>query len=232
MNLAWLSMKVLWWALHPFGFHTRIPLTLLALAVLLILFSAILFMGPYSYALKYSTNHDKECTIFPTVVLTSTLNAKVTTGIIYVTWSWTMWNTSYDFKSNFFSKICDLGSARSLEHTARQTTAVGTYAWMAPEVYGSRQLCVHSEWLIITIVCVWMLFSEILFLLLPQMLRREKVSKSCDVYSYGVLLFEIATQQQPFPDVLPVLVPGMTMEGKVGDSAPLILGNTPTPFCC
>ena len=79
---------------------------------------------------------------------------------------------------------------------------------------------------------VWMLFSEILFLLLPQMLQREKVSKSCDVYSYGVLLFEIATQQQPVPDVLPVLVPAMTMEGKVGDSAPLILGYTPTPFWC
>jgi len=45
----------------------------------------------------------------------------------------------------FFSQICDLGSARSLEHTARQTTAVGTYAWMAPEVYDSRQLSVHSE---------------------------------------------------------------------------------------
>ena len=31
-------------------------------------------------------------------------------------------------------QICDLGSARHLEYTQRQTTAVGTYAWMAPEV--------------------------------------------------------------------------------------------------
>ena len=31
-------------------------------------------------------------------------------------------------------QICDLGSARYLEYTQTQTTAVGTYAWMAPEV--------------------------------------------------------------------------------------------------
>ena len=56
---------------------------------------------------------------------------------------------------------------------------------------------------------------------LPQMLQREEVSKSCDVYSYSVLLFEMATQQMPFPDVLPLLVPSMTMDGKVGDSQSL-----------
>ena len=50
------------------------------------------------------------------------------------------------------------------------------------------------------------------------MLRREKVSKSCDVYSYAVLLFEIATQELPFPDVLPIMVPAMILDGKVGDS--------------
>ena len=51
------------------------------------------------------------------------------------------------------------------------------------------------------------------------MLRREEVSKSCDVYSYGVLVFEIATQQVPFPDILPIVAAVMTMEGKVGHSA-------------
>ena len=49
------------------------------------------------------------------------------------------------------------------------------------------------------------------------MLRREKVSKSCDVYSYGVLVFEIATQQVPFHDVLPIVAAVMTMDGKVGE---------------
>ena len=60
------------------------------------------------------------------------------------------------------------------------------------------------------------------------MLRREKVSKSCDVYSYGVLVFEMATQQVPFPDVVPIVAAVMTMEGKVGDS--VTLGNAPIPF--
>ena len=243
--------------------------------------------------------------------------------------------------SNFLSQICDLGSARSLEHTACQTTAVGTYAWMAPEVGGSGkitflflfQLCacfVHA-WLVprlLYVFCVcwflcitqlvamqlyfswldgcfecvftmsslaqlWVQYSEVdilwcrgnvdttmwdwlrvempkvssylwclqqltnpewlpgehlnsidwnvcrpdcfsffliwdlsnllllhlfirsICLLIPQMLRREKVSKSCDVYSYAVLLFEIATQQQPFPEVVPIMVPSLIAQGKV-----------------
>jgi len=60
------------------------------------------------------------------------------------------------------------------------------------------------------------------------MLRREEVSKSCDVYSYGVLVFEMATQQVPFPDVIPIVAAVMTMEGKVGDS--VTLGKVPAPF--
>jgi len=31
-------------------------------------------------------------------------------------------------------QICDLGCARILDHTAIQTTSMGTFAWMAPEV--------------------------------------------------------------------------------------------------
>jgi len=50
------------------------------------------------------------------------------------------------------------------------------------------------------------------------MLRREKVSKSCDVYSYTVLLFEIATQQKPFAEVVPMMVPALVAESKARDS--------------
>ena len=50
------------------------------------------------------------------------------------------------------------------------------------------------------------------------MVQREEVSKACDVYSYGMLLFEIATRHIPFPDVGPVMAAIMTMDGKVGHS--------------
>ena len=50
------------------------------------------------------------------------------------------------------------------------------------------------------------------------MLKRGKVSKSCDVYSYGVLLFEVVTQQVPFHDVPPFMAGVMAMDGKVGVS--------------
>ena len=53
---------------------------------------------------------------------------------------------------------------------------------------------------------------------LPQMLQRKEVSKSCDVYSYGALLFEMATQEKPFHDVLPYEIPRLTVDGKVSDS--------------
>ena len=64
------------------------------------------------------------------------------------------------------------------------------------------------------------------------MLERNEVSKSCDVYSYGVLLFEIATQQKPFPDVRPYEIPDMTLAGKVGDSegVPVVKTRTRSGF--
>lgn len=34
----------------------------------------------------------------------------------------------------FLRSVTCMGSARTLHHTTKQTTAIGTYAWMAPEV--------------------------------------------------------------------------------------------------
>ena len=38
---------------------------------------------------------------------------------------------------------------------------------------------------------------------------------SCDVFSYGMLLIEIFTQQIPFPNSADWEVPGLVLDGKV-----------------
>ena len=48
------------------------------------------------------------------------------------------------------------------------------------------------------------------------MLQRENVSKRADVYSFGILLFEIVAHQIPYADVIPLMVPYLVLEGKVG----------------
>jgi len=53
----------------------------------------------------------------------------------------TVYNLSLSPLSCCFGfQICDLGSARRLNQTVKQTTAIGTYAWMAPEVGASNHI--------------------------------------------------------------------------------------------
>ena len=50
-----------------------------------------------------------------------------------------------------------------------------------------------------------------------QVFKGEKVSLSCDVFSYGMVLFEIFKQEIPFADIHDLIkVIGMISEGKVG----------------
>jgi len=54
------------------------------------------------------------------------------------------------------------------------------------------------------------------------MIRRDPVSKACDIYSYGVLIWEILTQQQPFSHVKPkFLVVERVLHGEVGNTCML-----------
>ena len=47
------------------------------------------------------------------------------------------------------------------------------------------------------------------------MVRREPVSKAADVYSYGILLWEIITQKVPFSWVNSYEVPAKVAAGEV-----------------
>ena len=120
------------------------------------------------------------------VVLTSELKAKVTDCNKYThlhNSDSSFYHTTYSLwknMSNFLSQICDLGSARSLEHTACQTTAVGTYAWMAPEVGGSGKItflfffqlcaCIVHAWLVPRLLFV---FCVCWFLCITQLVAMQ-----------------------------------------------------------
>ena len=65
------------------------------------------------------------------------------------------------------AKLCDFGTARSLDHTTAQSTVTGTYRWMAPEIVDDPD---------------------------------ARINKKCDVYSYGMLLYELVSLKLPFHD--------------------------------
>ena len=49
-----------------------------------------------------------------------------------------------------------------------------------------------------------------------QVLKGEKVSLSCDVFSYGMVLFEVFKHELPFASVYEIKIANMILEGKVG----------------
>jgi len=50
-----------------------------------------------------------------------------------------------------------------------------------------------------------------------QMMQRDPVSKLCDVYSFGIFVWELVTRKQPFSDVFPpFMVMTKVAAGEVG----------------
>ena len=43
------------------------------------------------------------------------------------------------------AKLCDFGTARSLDHTTAQSTVTGTYRWMAPEIVDSPDARINKK---------------------------------------------------------------------------------------
>ena len=48
-----------------------------------------------------------------------------------------------------------------------------------------------------------------------QVLNGEPVNQQCDVYSYGMVLYEILTGKLPFQDESDWMVPQLVVKGKV-----------------
>ena len=71
------------------------------------------------------------------------------------------------FEKQSILKLCDFGSARTLEHTTSVTGMAGTYRWMAPEFNDRADM---------------------------------KANLRCDVFSYGMVLYEIFAHELPFSD--------------------------------
>ena len=94
------------------------------------------------------------------------------------------------------AKLCDFGIARQLDNTVQATTT-GTVQWMAPEVS-----------------TVMKQMSQICDTILPhQVINAKAYSKRCDLFSYGIVLWELVTHKAPFEgigtrDILNAIVAG------------------------
>jgi len=75
--------------------------------------------------------------------------------------------------------------------TTKNTTVVDPQ-FFSPELYYSTEILSLDNTI-----------TNNLFTSSFRMMQREPLSKLCDVYSYGIFLWELLTQQQPFADVFP-----------------------------
>ena len=71
------------------------------------------------------------------------------------------------FEKENIIKICDFGSAKILQVTAKKTGETGTYPWMAPEFIDKGI---------------------------------KKINQRCDMFSYGMILFELFVHELPFSE--------------------------------
>jgi serine/threonine protein kinase len=61
----------------------------------------------------------------------------------------------------------------------------------------------------------------------PEVLRGERFGEPCDVYSFGIILWELFAWQEPYPDLSSVVVMRGVASGKL---RPTPLENCPTIY--
>ena len=91
------------------------------------------------------------------------------------------------FEKENIIKICDFGSAKILEVTAKKTAEAGTFRWMAPEFIEKSV---------------------------------KKINKRCDMFSYGMILFELFTHEVPFADITSEIEAALFIRDKKRPSIP------------
>ncbi|XP_042488189.1 probable serine/threonine-protein kinase SIS8 isoform X3 [Macadamia integrifolia] len=90
---------------------------------------------------------------------------------------------------NWVVKVCDFGLSRMKHNTflSSRSTA-GTVSCLTDSIY--FPLLIQAEWMA------------------PEVLRNEPSDEKCDVFSFGVILWELSTLQQPWGGLNPMQVVG------------------------
>ncbi|GAY58993.1 hypothetical protein CUMW_191170 [Citrus unshiu] len=99
---------------------------------------------------------------------------------------------------NWVVKVCDFGLSRMKHNTflSSRSTAGTAFEVTFTQAYSLTKKSLPAMW---CLKAEWMA---------PEVLRNEPSDEKCDVYSFGVILWELCTMQQPWGGMNPMQVVG------------------------
>ena len=103
--------------------------------------------------------------------------------------------------ANYVVKLSDYGTARLVD-TSTMTKNIGTTYWMAPESTWQPFLAISGA---------WQAAGEISGTDQGQVFQEEPYTTKADIYSLGMLMFEIFTRSIPFSGMYFVLGGGLCL---------------------